>query len=178
MPRARLIVINGPPACGKTTLVRRYADAHPPALHLDISALRELIGGWQADPVGTRLLARNIALAAARLHLSAGHDVVAGQFLSRPSFYGQLADLAKEAGASFREIVLMDSKQNALARFAARELAETGQPARMTPARVAKLSRMHDDLVAATAARPEARLVQSRQGEADRTYADLLDALA
>ncbi len=178
MPRPRLIVINGPPACGKTTLARRYADGHPPALHLDISALRELIGGWQADPVGTRLLARNIALASARAHLGAGHDVVAGQFLSKPSFYGQLAGLADEAGAAFREIVLMDSRENALARFAERELAETGQPARMTPARVARLSRMYDDLVAATASRPQARLVQSRQGEADRAYADLLGALA
>ena len=37
---ARLIVINGPPECGKSMLARRYTDEHPLALNLDIDVLR------------------------------------------------------------------------------------------------------------------------------------------
>ncbi len=44
-----LIVINGPPASGKSTLARMYTDAHPLALNLDLDRLRSWIGGWQDD---------------------------------------------------------------------------------------------------------------------------------
>ncbi|WP_410647284.1 hypothetical protein [Amycolatopsis sp. cmx-4-54] len=32
----RLSVLNGPPACGKSTLARRYAEEHPLTLNLDV----------------------------------------------------------------------------------------------------------------------------------------------
>ena len=76
---------------------------------------------WDSPRARRRgLLARAIALAAARVHLAAGHDVVIPQFLGRPEFLEQLEGLAHETGADFHEIVLLDSKQNVLRRFAKR----------------------------------------------------------
>ena len=40
----RLIVINGPPGCGKSTLAQMYADEHSLTLMLDIDLLRSSIG--------------------------------------------------------------------------------------------------------------------------------------
>ena len=43
----RLILLNGPPAVGKSTLAQRYADEHPPALNLDIGRIRSMLGRWR-----------------------------------------------------------------------------------------------------------------------------------
>jgi hypothetical protein len=49
------------------------------------------------------LLARAIALAAARVHLSSGHEVIVAQHLGRAQFIEQLERLAQEVGADVRE---------------------------------------------------------------------------
>ena len=45
----RLILLNGPPGVGKSTLASRYAAQHPGALRCDIDVLRTMIGGWEDD---------------------------------------------------------------------------------------------------------------------------------
>ncbi|WP_372672410.1 AAA family ATPase [Amycolatopsis kentuckyensis] len=126
----KLILLNGPPGSGKSTLARRYADDHPPALALDVDRVRATIGGWRTEPGAAGLLAREIALAAARTHLSAGHDVVVPQLLARPGFAERLEALAGETGASFHEIVLLPGLEETRRRFAGRgeSAVETARP--------------------------------------------------
>ncbi len=178
----RLILLNGPPGSGKSTLAQMYVDEHPLALNLDVDRIRGLIGGWreQADRSGP--LARAIALAAARTHLVAGHDVVIPQFLGRPAFLEQVERLAGEVGADFHEIVLLDSKENALRRFV--------DHAATDPARVAasemlargggldELSTMYDRLLVIIASRPTARVVPTTDGRPDQAYQDFLNNLS
>ncbi|MEV4058014.1 AAA family ATPase [Amycolatopsis sp. NPDC049688] len=116
----KLILLNGPPGSGKSTLARRYADDHPPALALDVDRLRAMLGGWRASPGEAGSLARDIALAAARTHLGAGHDVVVPQLVARPGFPERLEALAAECRASFHEFVLLPGRAVARHRFAAR----------------------------------------------------------
>ncbi len=168
---ARVIVLNGPPGSGKSTLARMYVDEHPLALNLDVDQIRSLIGGWR-DAAESGLLARAIALAAARTHLVAGHDVVIPQFLGRVAFLEQVELLAREVGADFHEIVLLDSKANSLRRFVSRGDATK---AHVGPA---ELSVMYDRLLSVIAARPGARVVPTVAGQVERAYQDFLDVLS
>jgi predicted kinase len=176
----RLILLNGPPACGKSTLAQRYVDEHPLALNLDVDRLRGLIGRWRDDPHAGGLLAREVALAAARVHLASEHDVVVPQFLGRTAFIEQLERLARGAGATFHEVVLLDTKENILRRFAERGRA-AADPLHVEAQEMIErndgfedLSVMYDRLMAVVAARPGARIVHVEEGEVDRTYQAVL----
>jgi predicted kinase len=178
----RLILLNGPPGCGKSTLATRFADDHPLTLNLDIDRVRDLVGSWRDHPHAAGRLARTAAVAAARAHLAAGHDVVVPQYLGRLDFVTQLAELAESAGADFVELMLWDSKENALRRFAAR--AASPEPAHRDAAALqersggtAELAIMYDRLVTVRAARPATRVVPSIDGDVDETYRALLIAL-
>lgn len=170
----RLIVLNGPPAAGKSTLAARYAAEHPLTLNLDVDRIRDLVGGWHDDPGAAGLLAREVAVAAARTHLPAGHDVVVPQLVARPEFLERLEAVADEAGAAFHELVLMDEKAAVLRRFADRARVTAGAP-RAEPAEVTAL---YDRLTALLPYRPHAIVVPAPEGAVDETYRRLLAVIA
>jgi predicted kinase len=163
----RLIVLNGPGACGKSTLARRFAEDRPLTLDLDIDRVRDLIGGWRDHRPDAGLLARAVALAAARVHLAAGHDVIVPQLLARPEFLDQLAALAASTGASFHELVLMDTRENALRRWHLRS----------GPAEQEEVAALYDRLQAMLPSRPDARIIHSHENQMERTYQEFLSQL-
>jgi len=176
-----LILLNGPPGSGKSTLAQRYVDDHPLALNLDIDRVRALLGRWPDHAHEAGLAARVLALAMARTHLDAGHDVVIPQYLGRVAFIEQLEQLAAETGVRFHELVLLDSLPNMLRRFAERtkavrpehveadaQLRGGGEPA---------LAEMYDRLIRILDQRPRARIIQSEHGKPHETYRRLLDAI-
>nr|WP_240947851.1 AAA family ATPase [Planosporangium mesophilum] len=178
-----MIVLNGPPGCGKSTLAQRYVDEHPLALNLDIDRIRGLLGRWRDDFYTAGLLARALAVAAARTHLVAGHDVVIPQFLARPDFLERLEHLAREVNADFHEIVLLDRGEDALRRFTDRSRA-AADPAHVEAQQMldrmgglAELSAMYDRLVSMLAARPAAKVVHTEDGQVERAYREVLELL-
>ncbi len=165
----KLILLNGPPGSGKSTLARRYADAHPPALALDVDRVRAMIGGWRSEPGAAGLLAREIALAAARTHLSAGHDVVVPQLLARPGFAERLEALADETGASFHEIVLLPGLEETRRRFAGRGESEVETAKPLTEE---DLATAYGRVAEYAATRPRAAILGG-----ESTYQDFLASL-
>lgn len=178
----RLIVINGPPACGKSTLARMYAAGHALALVIDVDAVRGCLGCWRENLPSAGRAARVIALAGAGAHLRAGHDVVVPQFLRRPGFLTELQNAARDAGAGFAEIALLASKEEMLRAFAGR--AASARPADVAAHELAghaggnaELAAMHDQFAAFLAGRPGAVVIPVAPGQPDLTYAAMLAAL-
>ena len=102
----RLVLINGAPGSGKSTLAHGLAQDQPLTLALDVDGIKHSLGRWSEDLLSSGLHARRLALALAREHLGAGHDVIVGQYLARTVFIEDLERLAADLGARFVELVL------------------------------------------------------------------------
>jgi len=177
---ARLVLINGAPASGKSTLARMYIDEHPLVLALDLDVVRAMLGRWLDDPIEAGLTTRRMALEMARVQLKAGRDVLVPQFLGRLDFVLALDQLCGEVGADFVEVVLLSDPQDVADRFARRSDAPETSAHRDAQALQARtggageLSAMYDRLLDVVASRPRTRTITTVDGEVIRAYRDLL----
>jgi predicted kinase len=181
---SRLIHLNGPPGIGKSTLARRFADAHPGVLNCDVDVLRTLIGGWQSDFAGAGALIRPAALAMIEAYLRAGNDVVLPQMLTDPAELARFERAAAAAGAEFVERVLMDTPAAAVARFHRRGQVEPEDPWHDQVRTIVTaqggdtlLIRYHAALERLLAGRPGAVLVPSSEGAIEQAYRSLVETL-
>ncbi len=175
----RLILLNGAPAVGKSTLARRYADDHAFALALDIDQVRRMLGRWREDTGTAGLLARSVALAATRAHLESGHDVVVPQLVGRVEFIEQLAATAAASEAGFCEVYLVDQGASLVRRFAERTRI-AADPTHVDAGEMlteAGLVEYVDRITALIPRRPDALTVEAVPGDIEGTYRRLLAAL-
>jgi predicted kinase len=177
----RLILVNGAPASGKSTLARRWWAAHPGSVLLDVDAVRATIAGWLDDPTASGLLARRMTLAAIAEALGEGRDVIVPQFLARPEFADALAEAAARSGAAFVELALVADPSELAGRFAARSAApETREhaDAAALQARAGEDVRAQQErMLALLATRPDVIRLESRPGEIDAALALLTAAI-
>ncbi|MEO7587618.1 MAG: AAA family ATPase [Arachnia sp.] len=110
----QLVLINGAPGSGKSTMATAVAVDYELMLALDVDGLKHSLSRWEEDLSVSGLHARRLALALAREHLIAGYDVVLGQYLARTAFIEELEELAIQLDAQFIEFVL-DINPDALA---------------------------------------------------------------
>ena len=178
----RLILLNGMPGVGKSTIARRYATEHPGTLLCDIDVLRTFIGGWRNDFAEAGALIRPAALGMIRAYLQESGDVVLPQLISRVSELEKFERAAVDAGADFVEIMLTAETDEAVRRFHRRDngtdpwhpivrslVAEEGGDEIL----IGYASRL-DDLVARRAA---TKIVPSVADAVDATYAAVLEAV-
>jgi predicted kinase len=180
---ARLVHLNGPPGIGKSTLAALYADRNPGTLNLDADVVHQLVGGWQDEDTDTWQVVWPLVRAMAATHLDGGRDVVLPQYLARPERIATFEELAREHGAGFREVVLLDGRESAVERFEHRAQGTDDPWIRHHHRLIGLLGgsdvlgSMYDDLVAVVRRRPGAVVVRSAAGAVQETYKLLVDAL-
>jgi predicted kinase len=178
----QLVFINGAPGSGKSTLARRLVGSRPLSLLLDVDTLRGHLGQWRENPGSAGLTARKLALAMARTHLAAGHDVVVPQFIERRGFIGDLRAVAEDTAADFVLVALVSSPEEAASRFTAR----VGSPesnhldaVHLQSAPGARsLEDMYFGMLDLLATYDDVRYVESVPGDIDGTYEELNRRLA
>ncbi len=172
----KLVLLNGPPAVGKSTLARRYADDRPLTLVLEIDVVRGLLGAWLEDPQRSGWAARMIALAMARTHLEAGHDVIVPQLLTRREFVEMLREETEASGATFYELTLMDPRDVVLRRLERRSEPQGAFSARALMEKQGNApGDAYDAFVEALRQRPDAIVIDDPLSES--AYESLLQLL-
>lgn len=179
-----LVLLNGPPASGKSTIAALLVAARPLALNLDVDAVRGALGAWSEQPHESGLAARRLALAMCTAHLTAGHDVVVPQLVARDTFVLELEAVAAQVGARFVEVALMVDREEMLRAFAARSAAPENQQHLDAVELVRQsggtesLVELHDRLMAFLDTRRSARMVDVTRGDVAATLALVESAIA
>ena len=148
---------------------------------MDFDELWLLIGGWQHN-AKTQELAIAAGLAMARVHLQAGHDVLAAQFAVDEDFFDAIDAIVDETSATCHELVLTGHPERVATQFrrrrAERTLAGKSDVSTNIPD-----DRIDDVVVRATnkltaiaAARPHTTVI-STDGDVDSTYMRVREAL-
>jgi hypothetical protein len=180
---AVLVLLNGPPASGKSTMAQLFVDSRPLSLNLDIDVVRGMLGGWLDDPSTAGLIARSLALVMAEVHLAGERDVIVPQFLGRPDFIEELAGVAKRSAATFVETALWIDRSRAITAFADRRAAPSAQAHHDAAALVDRseqadpVGQMYDAFVRVLEQRPATRRIEVVPGDIDQTFARFERAL-
>src|SRR4029453_2688142 len=177
-----LILLNGSPASGKSTLARLLARDRPLTLVLDIDSIRGSLGLWEKDPKAAGLAARRLAIGMVTTHLHSGFDVIVPQFLGRPDFLVELEATASAAGAEFYEVALISSPEEASKRFAARRTSavQNHRAAQMLQDTVGAtpIVAMYEALLNLSGTRSRTHYVETLPGRINETLQKLRSALA
>lgn len=117
MAKAKLIVINGFAAAGKTTIANMYIAEHGLAMSLEADALVDNIGDWVNHKQEVRRLTFELTKAMLRAYLPSGHDVVLPYLVINAEEVQAFESIADDCGAEYYEFVLYNERADAIARL-------------------------------------------------------------
>lgn len=181
--KPKLILLNGNPGMGKSTLAQRYIDEHPMTLNLDIDNIWIMMGQWQASRPHSEVQKMKYAYAIANMHLADGFDVIVPNLIEETDQYEKFQSIAETNNALFKEIVLLSNVDDAVERCKKRAMkmghADGFRPGGIldTSGRELKLIDMYQNMLAAIATRENIIRIESVDGNIDGTYQHLLLAI-
>jgi chloramphenicol 3-O-phosphotransferase len=178
--KPKLIILNGSPAIGKSTIAQKYIDNHPMALKLDIDQLWFMLGQWQKSRPRSSDQKMKLAYVMAGTHLQDGYDVIVAQHLDNISYYKIFESIAAACGANMYEVLLHAPVQQAIERCIERGKA-SGYPTGFRPGGIletegkdAKIAQMHKAAQQVCARRPKTLTIVSDYGDTQSTYEQVL----
>ncbi|HSX36695.1 MAG TPA: AAA family ATPase [Patescibacteria group bacterium] len=178
-----LLLINGNPGMGKSTLAQRYVDEHPMALNADVDLMWHMIGQWQSSRPESDRLKFKYAQELAGLHLADGYDVIVPSLIESAEICAAFEQIAQTHRAVFKEFALLSTPDDAIERCKSRArsmgFADGFRPGGVldTTGREAKLQAMYGNVMQVIATRPNTICIESVNGQADAAYAALLRAI-
>ncbi|HEX8227533.1 MAG TPA: AAA family ATPase [Candidatus Saccharimonadales bacterium] len=170
MVRAKLIVLNGFAASGKTTIAKKYIAGHSMALALEADAMVDNIGDWIHHEQEVRQLTFEMTKAMLRAYLPSGHDVILPYLVTDTGEVKEFESIARDCGAEYYEFVLHNDRKDAIARLLARgKWGEATSPP-LTEDDLPEIEKLLDRMESALAQRPQAVKIELTGQEPDETY--------
>ncbi len=177
MTKAKLIVLNGFAASGKTTIAKKYIAEHSLALALEADTLVDNIGDWTNHREEVRQLTFALTKAMLRAYLASGHDVVLPYLITKIEEVEEFESIARTCDADYYEIVLYNERADAIARLLERgRWGEVTSPP-LTEKDLPEIETIMDRMQAALKERPGAIKIGLAGQTPDETYNQVLQLL-
>ena len=174
MTKAKLILINGFNASGKTTIAKKYIADHSLAMIIEADALVDNIGDWTNHRDEIRQLAFELTKAMIRAYLPSGHDVVLPYIVTSSEEAEQFESIACDCGADYYEIVLYNERSDAIARLLERGKWGGATSPLITDADMPIIEEDFRKMEAVLEKRPQAKKLLLKGVGPDSTYRQLL----
>lgn len=141
----KLIIVNGPPGAGKSTIAQRLHTDLPLSFLLDVDALRRYISGYRENKKESLKLAHGLAVVIAGACLEAGHSVILDKGLfNDDGTLDKLVEVGEKNGAEIYEFILTADLETVSTRTEQRGFQEGGL---LTPQRVVELWKMMQKII-------------------------------
>ena len=174
MVKAKLLLINGFNASGKTTIAKKYITDHSLALAVEADTLVDNIGDWTNHRDEVRRLTFALTAAMIRAYLPSGHDVVLPYIVTSLEEIETFESIAHDCDADYYEVFLHNEKADAIAR-----LLERGKWGGMTSLFITDedFPTIEEDFInmeAVLGQRPKTIRLSLKDNDPDTTYRQLL----
>lgn len=167
----KLIIINGPPGVGKSTVAEKLHKAVSLSYLLEIDALRRNISNYREQVKESRELSYYVSLAIVEACFSAGSDVIIDKAISNSTVMDRFFQVAKKYNANTYEFILNASKELVVKRAENRGYRTGGL---LTPE---KVERWWEDTQEYIKKRPLAIVVNTETLSQNEVYKYIIDKL-
>lgn len=174
MTKAKLILINGFNASGKTTIAKKYIAEHSLAIDIEADALVDNMGDWTNHRDEAGALAFTLTKAMIRAYLPSGHDVVLPYIVTIGEEAEQFETIARDCDADFYEIVLHNDRPDAIARLLERGKWGGETSPLITDADMPLIEEDFRKMEAVLENRPQAKKLPLKGLDPESTYRQLL----
>lgn len=174
MTKAKLILINGFNASGKTTIAKKYIADHSLAIAIEADALVDNIGDWTNHREEVQRLSFALTTAMIRAYLPSGHDVVLPYIVTDLKEIQEFESIAQDCNADYYEIFLHNEKSEAIARLRERgRWGEASSPL-ITDEHLPIIEKDFTNMEAILTQRPKTIKIPLKGNGPDATYQQLL----
>lgn len=172
--KAKLIVLNGFAASGKTTIAKKYIGGHSMAMALEADTIVDNIGDWHNHQEEVRHLTFELTKAMLRAYLPSGHDVVLPYLVTKAEEVQEFESIAETCNADYYEVVLHNERPDAIARLLKRGKwgKETSPP--LTEKDMPEIEDLMGRMESALKKRPNTIKIELKGQDPDATYNQLL----
>lgn len=178
MTKAKLIVLNGFAAAGKTTIAKKYISEHSLALALEADMIVDNIGDWINHQEEVRQLTFDLTKTILRTYLLSGHDIVLPYLVTSSQEVQAFESIANKCNADYYEFVLHNEPADAIARLLKRGKwgEETSPP--LTDKDLPEIESLMNRMDKALKDRSKSIKISIKNQSPDETYGQILRYLA
>lgn len=169
--KPKLIIINGPCGIGKNTIAERYLKEHPATSIVDIDEVRRSILDYRKHREKSQREAYRLAFIKTKKCLSQGIDVVVPNKIKRSDILNTFEKIANEYNANFHEFLLWTTKKGSIERAIKRGFKPEGL------LQESNLEKMYDELEEMLKKRKNVFVIDSKEGEVEKVYSEVIKLL-